>query len=304
VRSIEVITADGRLLQVSAQSHPDLFWGLRGGGGNFGIATAIEFALYPVKEIFAGETVYPIEQGREVMTAYRQWVETLPETLTSMVRMVKYPSTPNVPPQLQGKTTIAVTGCYNGPESEGAALLQPMRTLGTPLLDTFALIPYSQVATITNDSSEMDPVEYCSSNRVWHDFTAKDSEALLEVVSNPASGVVKFEFRHLGGVVARIPEDEMAISLREINFFLFILAEAPTVEQLEAGKQSITKIMQAIPPDTEVHVEFNGLEFNDIGVERTRDAYTAQNYQRLVELKRTYDPQNVFHFNNNIPPTA
>src|SRR6266849_4518268 len=143
MRSIEFVTADGRLLQVNENSYPDLFWGLRGGGGNFGIVTSLEFALYPVKEVFGGQVIYPVEQGKEAINAYLQWVKRVPETLTSTLRILHFPPLPNVPPMVRGKTVVLIAACYNGTQADGEAVLHPMRTLGTPLLDTFAQMPYS-----------------------------------------------------------------------------------------------------------------------------------------------------------------
>ncbi len=154
IRSLELVTADGQLLQVDENSHPDLLWGLRGGGGNFGIVTALECSLYPVREIFGGQVVYPIAQGKEVLNTYAQWVKTVPDELTSAMRIMHFPSIPAIPPTLRGMSVIIIMACYNGEEKAGEALLHPMRTLGTPLLDTFAQIPYAQVATISNDPPE------------------------------------------------------------------------------------------------------------------------------------------------------
>ena len=303
VRSLEVVTADGRLLQVNTNSYADLFWGLRGGGGNFGIVTAIEFALYPVKEVFGGQVIYPIEQGKEVIAAYMQWVKTAPETLTSTFRIMHFPPLPDVPPMLSGKATVIVVGCYNGSEAEGMALFQPMRTLGTPLLDTFAQLPYSQVATISNDPPDAPPFQFYNSHKTLRDFTPQEIDAFLEVATDPDSGLFQVEMRHLGGVLARIPEHEMAMSLRDVNFGLYALAAAQTSELLEAGKRSVIRIMQTVTSDTSVTALLNALTFNDIDPVCTRAAYTPENYQRLVALKDRYDPQNVFRFNHNILPS-
>jgi hypothetical protein len=178
-----------------------------------------------------------------------------------------------------------------------------MRTLGTPLLDTFAQIPYTQVATISNEPTEGSPLPIYYSHKTVRDFTPDDIETFLQVAANPASGLFSVEMRHLGGVLARIPENVMAASVRDVNFNMNALAAAHTPELLEAGKQSITRIMQALTPATSVQTLYNAFLYSDVGPERTRTAFTAGNYQRLVTLKNTYDPQNVFRFNNNIPPS-
>jgi hypothetical protein len=204
---------------------------------------------------------------------------------------------------VRGKTVVMIAACYNGSQADGEAVLHPMRTLGTPLLDTFAQMPYSQIATIANDPVEAPPLHFYTDHKTLRDFTPSDIDAVFAVAANPASGVFNVQIRHLGGVLARIPENEMAASLCDVNFTLYALAAAPTTELLETGKRSIMEIMQALKPDTSVQALLNSLGYNDVGLDRTRAAYTPENYQRLVALKDTYDPQNIFCFNHNIPPS-
>ena len=144
LRAADVVTADGRLLRVDGQNHGDLFWGLRGGGGNFGIVTSFEFDLYPVKEIFGGFVAYPLAQGKQVLSAYAQWTKTVPDTLTSAVRLVHYPPAPAIPEPLRGASAIVIMACYTGSTAEGEALVKPLRSIGTPLLDTFRPMPYAR----------------------------------------------------------------------------------------------------------------------------------------------------------------
>jgi hypothetical protein len=302
VRSLEVVTLDGRILEVNEQNYSELFWGLRGGGGNFCIVTAIEFALYPVKEVFGGQVMYPIEQAKTVINAYMQWIKTIPTTLTSIFRIMHFPPLPGMPDMLSDKTFVIVAGCYNGTKEEGEVIFQSLRALGTPVFDTFAQIPYSQVASISNDPAEGPPVHFYVANKMLRDFTPDDVDAFLQVASDPNSGLFQMEMRHLGGVVADLPEDAMAASARDVNFCLYIMAAAPTAEQLEAGKQSIAKLMPSLRSAASVSTWINGLGFNDIDVERTRAAYTPESYQRLIALKRVYDPQNLLRFNQNILP--
>ncbi|MBV9229902.1 MAG: FAD-dependent oxidoreductase, partial [Chloroflexi bacterium] len=303
LRSVDLVTADGRLLLVNEQSYPDLLWGLRGGGGNFGIVTALECALYPVKDVFGGQVLYPIEQGKEVARTYLDWVETVPVELTSALRIIHFPPLPHLPPLLRGKTVVLIAACYNGTAEDGETWLRPMRTLGTPLLDTFTQLPSSQVAAIANDPVESLPYYYYNDHRAMQSLTANDIDAMCEVMANSASGISVVEIRHLGGVLAGIPEDAMAASMRDVQFNVWASAAAPSISLLDIGKESITKLMQALKPDASVQALLNSLGNNDVGPDRTRAAYTAENYRRLVALKDKYDPQNVFCFNHNIPPS-
>lgn len=302
IRSVELVTADGDLLQVYDQSHPDLLWGLRGGGGNFGIVTALECALYPVNDIFGGQVIYPITQGKDVFHAYMQWVKSVPDELTSALRIGHFPASPNVPPALRGASVIIVLACYHGEAGEGEALLQPMRTMGTPLVDTCAQMPYAQVATIANDPSEGPPLFFHIDGAALQGLSQDDMEMLLEVAGHPASGIQLVELRHLGGALVRQPEDAMPFSFRRATFYLNAMTAAPSPDALAEGKRGIATLMQALQPATtgEVILSLAG----NASLDMTRAAYSPAHYRRLVALKDRYDPWNVFRFNHNIPPSS
>ncbi len=267
IRSVELVTADGNLLQVNASTHPDLFWGLRGGGGNFGIVTALECALYPVKEIFAGQVVYPIEQGKGVLNAYLQWAETVPDELTSALGITHFPTSPDLPPTLRGTSAMIIMACYNGEAAEGEALLSPK-------------------------------------SGAFRAFTSNDIDTLLDIAGNPASGIFQVEIRQFGGALARQPEDAMAFNCRHAHLYLNVQATAPSPDQLEGGKQSIATMMQALQPAMTGETLINFLDAGNVGPDLTRAAYSPETYQRLRTLKDRYDAKNVFRFNHNIPPSS
>ena len=304
IRSLELVTADGDLLHVNEATHPDLLWGLRGGGGNFGIVTALECDLYPVKDVFGGQVVYPIAQGKEVFNAYLEWVKTVPDKLTSALRIMNFPPTPDLPPHLRGTSAIVVMACYNGEVSQGEALLSPLRTLGTALLDTFATLPYSQVGTIANDPDDAPPLFSYSESGAFQAFSQDDVETLLTIAGNAASGIAFAEIRQLGGALARQPEDAMAFNCRQAHFYLEVRAAAPSPTQLEEGKRSIATIKQALQPDMMGETLINFLDAGNVGPYLTRSAFTPGNYARLRALKERYDAKNVFRFNHNISPSS
>jgi len=304
IRSVELVTAASDLLQVNEQTHPDLLWGLRGGGGNFGIVTSLECALYPVKDVFGGQVIYPIVQGKEVLDAYFEWVKTVPDELTSALRIMHFPPTPDLPPQLRGTSAIVLMACYNGERSKGEVLLSPLRTLGTSLLDTFATLPYSRVATIANDPDEAPPLFMYSESGAFQAFSQGDLETLLSIAGNAASGIAIVEIRHLGGALARQPEDAMAFNCRQAHFYLEARVAAPSEAQLEGGKRSLATIRQALQPDMMGETLINFLGVGEVGPYLTRAAYTPENYSRLRALKDSYDAKNVFRFNHNIAPSS
>jgi FAD/FMN-containing dehydrogenase len=140
VTAVEIVTADGRLVRADQENEPDLFWAVRGGGGNFGVVTAIEIALYEEPELYAGAMFWPVEQAAEVLHAWREWTETVPDTVTSVGRILHFPPIPDIPEPMRGNSFVLVEAVYPGSESEGAALVAPLRGLG-PAIDTFAAVP-------------------------------------------------------------------------------------------------------------------------------------------------------------------
>jgi hypothetical protein len=304
IRSVELVTADGRLLQVNDRSHSDLLWGLRGGGGNFGVVVSLECALYPIREVFGGQVVYSLPEHRDVLNKYLQWTRTVPDELTSAVRILHFPPVPDIPPALRGASAIAVMACHNGNASESEALLRPMRTLGTPLLDTFARIPFAQVATIANDPADAPPVLTYMDGGAFRDLSSADVATIVGIAGDRASGIVWAEIRHLGGALARQPEGAMPFGLHQAAFYLVVMAAGTTPEQLERGKQSVTAMVGGLRTAMTGELLINALDAGNVGLHLTQAAYSPAAYRRLVALKDQYDPDNVFRFNHNIPPSS
>lgn len=302
IRAAEVVTADGRLLQVDENNNADLLWGLRGGGGNFGIVTALEFALYSVKKIYGGQVAYPIEQAKEVLTTYLSWVKTVPNKLTSVVRLMQVPPSPAFPEELRGKPAIFVLAGYNGTAEEGEKQLKPIRTVGHPVLDTFAELPYSKVGTISNDPETSPPVYVNVEAVALRDLGQSEIDTILEKVKDRASGIYLLELRHLGGALAAQPEEAMPLNFHKASFLLGLLAAAPKPDGLEAGKQSVTQILQALAPHTTGETILGLAGSPSLAL--TKSAFSPANFQRLVALKDKYDPHNIFRFNHNIPPSS
>jgi FAD/FMN-containing dehydrogenase len=302
LRAADLVTADGRLLRVNQQNHADLFWGLRGGGGNFGIVTALDFDVYPVKEIFGGFIVYPLAHGTQALSAYAQWTKTAPDTLTSAVRLVHYPPAPVIPEPLRGASAIVIMACYTGSTAEGEALVKPLRSVGTPLLDTFRPMPYAQIATIANDPPDAPPLFTFMNGGGLRDLSSDVIDAVLRIAGDRAGGIFLVEARHAGGALARQPEDAMPFGFRS-PWFVSALAAAPTPQELEGGKQSVASLLEALKPALTGEVLINGLDAGNTGPHLTAAAYSEENYCKLVALKDTYDPANVFRFNHNIAPS-
>jgi FAD binding domain-containing protein/berberine-like enzyme len=302
LRSAELVTADGRLLQVNDHHHGDLFWGLRGGGGNFGIVTSFEFDLYPVKEVFGGFVAYPLAHGKQALSAYSEWTRTVPDTLTSAVRLVHYPPAPVIPEPLRGASAIVLMACFTGSTTDGEALIGPLRSIGTPLLDTFKPMPYAQIAAIASDPTEAPPLFTFTNGGGLRDLSSDVIDALLRIAGDPSAGIFIVEARHAGGALARQPEDAMPFGFRS-PWFISALAAAPTPQALDSGRQSVASLLEALKPALTGEVLINALDAASTGAHRTRAAYSEKNYRKLVALKDKYDPENIFRFNHNIAPS-
>ena len=215
---------------------------------------------------------------------------------------MQMPQSPALPPMLQGKTIVTVMACYTGDGALGEALLAPMRSIGAPLLDTFAVIPFAKVGTIANDPEQAPPVYQYNDGGAFQPLTPDQIENLVSIAGDPAAGLFMTEIRQLGGALDRQPVDAMAFNFCEGAFYLNVMAIAPQPDQLAKGKAAIAKLISALEPAMTGQRLINFVDAGNAGPELTRSAYTPETFQRLRELKAKYDPNNVFRFNHNITP--
>ncbi len=300
----DVVSADGELLRVSAYEHPDLFWGLKGGGGNFGIVTSLEFALYPLTTVYGGNLFYPLERTAEVLELYSKWVETLPDEMTTAVAFMNFPPFPEVPEPLRGRRFIAVRGCYCGePPEEGEELLKPWREFGDPQVDTFGVMPYKQMDMISMDPP--DPLGVYTHVEMLGDLTPEAIDALVGLAGvGSNSPLIILELRHLGGALARPPADLSPMGRRDSKFIMFGVGATPTPEVAQMVQANLARLAEEMRPYETGATYLNFLELDGASPERVRAAYSAEDWERLVELKDRYDPDYLFRFNRNIPPSS
>ena len=203
VRAIELVTADGEQRRVDADNDPDLFWALRGGGGSFGVVTAIEFGLAELPEVFAGSVIYPAdERSTEIVNRYFEWAARMPDEVTSIVRFLQLPALPQIPEPLQDRPLLTLGACYAGPESDGAELIQPIRELGEPVMDTFQTMTPSGLPAVHMEPDEPVPgLVYTTSIR---ETPQEAIDAFIET-AGPDSGspLLAAELRQCGGAVGR-----------------------------------------------------------------------------------------------------
>jgi hypothetical protein len=308
VREADVVSADGELLRVSAYEHPDLFWGLKGGGGNFGIVTSLEFDLYPLTTVYGGNLFYPLERTAEVLDLYGRWVETLPDEMTTAVAFMNLPPLPELPESLRGGSFVSVRGCYCGePPEAGEELLGPWREFGEPLVDTFGTMPYRQMDAISMDPP--DPLVVYSQVELIGELSQEAIAKLVEVAGvESESPLVMLELRQLGGALARPPADLSPIGRRDSKFIMFGLGMNPTPdatpEVAQVVQRHLAYVAKEMHPYETGATYVNFLIFGDLTPERMRAAYSPEDWERLVEVKDRYDPDNLFRFNRNIPPSS
>jgi FAD/FMN-containing dehydrogenase len=297
--SVELVTAGGELARASQTENAELFWGLRGGGGNFGIATEFEFRLHPVGPIvLAGPIFWPIEQAPSLLRFYREWSAQAPDELMTLVVQRRAPALPSVPRELHGELVIAVVCCYTGPVEDGERVVRPLRAFGSPALDLCQPKPYVAHQGMFDASFPHGWRYYFRACDVA-ELTDDVIDVMVDHGRRIVSPITSVAFFQMGGAVARVGESETAFNGRDAGFTFNINGNSVTAEGFEAEREWARAFWSALQPyHTSVYVNF----LMDEGRERIRQAYGAEKYERLRALKRTYDPTNFFRLNQNIPP--
>jgi hypothetical protein len=297
--SVDLVTADGELVKASEAENTDLFWGLRGGGGNFGIVTEFEFRLHPVGPIvFAGPIFWPMEQAPELLRFYREWSAEAPDELMTIVVQRKAPPLPFVPAELHGKPVVSVVCCYAGDLEEGEEVVRPLKGWGSPVIDLCEAKPYVAHQAMFDPSFPHDWWYYMRACDV-----AELSDQVIDISVEHAlqirSPLTAFPIWQLGGAVARVADEETAFNGRDAGHTFNITAVTATAEGFDAEREWVRSFSSALAPhQTSVYVNF----LMEEGQERVRQAYGDEKYDRLRALKRKYDPGNFFRHNQNIPP--
>ena len=294
VTAIEAVTADGRKVRVSAEEEPDLFWAMRGGGGNFALVTAIEFALYPIAEVYAGVLFFPVERASEVLDAWREWVEDVPVEVTSVGRIMQFPPFPDVPEPLRGNAFALVEATVIGDEAFGADLLRPLRELG-PVMDTFGMRPVETLQQLHMDPEQ--PVPGAGDGMLLAELTAGTVEALV-AVADPASGspLLSVEVRHLGGALGTAAPGHGALSALDAAFAVFAVGIAGDPEGKAAVERHVDLVLAALRPWDAGTVYFNFTERPAGG----RRLYPEHVEHRLRRVKATYDPSGLIRSNHPV----
>ncbi|MDP8947694.1 MAG: FAD-dependent oxidoreductase [Actinomycetota bacterium] len=276
VREADVVSAEGELLRVSPYEHQDLFWGLKGGGGNFGVVTSLEFALYPLTTVYGGNLFYPVERAPEVLELYSRWVETLPDEMTTAVAFMNIPPLPMIPEPLRGGSFVSVRGCYCGdPPEAGEELLGPWREFGEPLVDTFGVMPYREMDMISMDP--VDPIGAYTHIELLGELSPEAIAKLVEVAGvDSNSPLILLELRHLGGALERPPADLSPIGRRNSKFTMEGVGATPTPEVARAVQAHLAYVAEEMRPYETGATYVNFLELDGATPERVRAAYSPE----------------------------
>ena len=300
----EVVTADGSVLWASAEDHPDLFWALRGGGGNFGVVTSFRFALHPVGPgVLAGPVIWAADDAVEVLRCYRELAVGAPDELGSVVRLGTVPPLAAIPQGLHGRPAIAVDCCYAGTLDAGERAVRTLRRFGTPLVDLLRPRTYVEHQGALDDTVPHGWSYYWKStdlNGLSDDAIAVIAEHAF-AAGSPRSYAAMF---HLGGAVARVPHDATAFAGRGVAHNIVIDGVWLPEESGERAAEETAwarRFLRALDPHSAPGVYVNFLDADD-DPSRVRHAYGDDNYRRLADVKATYDPDNVFHHNKNVQP--
>ncbi|GHA21935.1 FAD-binding oxidoreductase [Oceanisphaera arctica] len=297
--AVDLVTADGRELRASEQENEDLFWAIRGAGGNFGIVTGFEYRLHPVgPEITAGLIVFPIAQAKRVLQQYRDYMDTAPEALNIWVVMRKAPPLPFLPEEVHGKEVAVLAVFYAGDPAEAECLIAPLRDFGTPYGEHVGVQPYVEW------QQAFDPLLTPGARNYWksHNFTALNDEALdtmIDFTHSLPGPQCEIFIGMIGGAANRVAANAMAYGHRDARFVLNVHARWDETVQDKTCIAWAREFFKASAPyaSAGVYINFMTEEEGD----RVKAAY-GLNYDRLVQLKRQYDPDNLFHLNQNIRP--
>jgi len=288
--SADVVTADGRFLTASETENPDLFWGLRGGGGNFGIVTSFEYRLHPLGQVLGGPVLHPFEAAQEAFGFFREFMNSAPDEVSGAFGLGPLPD---------GQRAVFLFVCYAGPPEEGEKVIAPVREFGSPLEDLIQPMSYCDLQQAFDADFPFGLKNYWKSSNLatLSDDAIETMVAFME--SAPSLKPMVFVER-LGGAVARVPAEATAFGHREAEYDLIIAAIWGDDAEQEAHVDWARSFWEATQPYSTESVYVNYL--SEEGEERVRAAYGGEHYTRLVELKRKYDPENVFRSNQNIKP--
>ena len=296
ILAADLVTADGRLVRADHEHQPDLFWAIRGGGGSFGIVTALEIALYPVRQVYGGALFWQPERAREILHSWRAWTDGLPDEVTSIAQLRRMPSRPGIPERLRGRLFVIVEAACIGAEADAIRLLRPLRALG-PEIDTFAMRPMTELGPLHLDPEQ--PMPRIGDGRLLADLPATALDALCATATpGPGTPIASVEVRHLGGMLARRSPAHGALASLAARFAVYAVGMAATPEQAPPVEKAVDLLLDMLGSWDA------GCRYPNFA-ERHADAgefYPAETSGRLRRIKAACDPGELIRSNHPIKP--
>jgi hypothetical protein len=284
VSAVQIVTPDGQLVRADADHEADLFWAVRGGGGSVGVVTSLDMSLYPVRKVYAGALFFPIQRGFEVLDAWREWTDTVPDELTSIGRILRLPDVPEVNELVRGRAFALIEAAYVGDAASGARLMRPLRDLG-PTLDTFAPIPAAALSQLHMDPVR--PVPGLGDGAFLADAPAAAICALLAIVgADTNTSLASVEIRHLGGALARPAPGGGAQPAIDARYLMFAGGVAPTPDLSDTVLADVRTVKDALGP---WHARYDYYNSAETPAE-ARGVLPLASYHRLQRIKASYDP--------------
>ena len=297
VTAAEVVTADGRWVRTDREHEPDLFWALRGGGGSFGVVTALEFRLFPHAEAYAGALWYPIERASEVLHAWGELTRgAVPDELTTIGRLLNFPPIPQIPEPVRGKSFVIVEAYHTGEPAQADELLAPLRPLG-PVNDTITTVPVPALSHLHMDPEQ--PVPGIGDGMMIDQLPAAAIDAFVQAAGPGAAfPLLSVEMRHLGGEFARPRPGNGALACLDAHYMLFAVSMTPVPELVAPVTAQVEMIKNALAPWGARQMYLNFAETQ----QPAAPFWTEQAHQRLRRIKANVDPADVIRANHPIPP--
>ena len=298
--AVDLVTAEGQLIRASADTNADLFWGVRGGGGNFGVVTSFEYRLHPVKVVLGGFALYAMEQSRAALRVFRDLCATAPDELTMLATFFTAPAEEYVPEHLRGQHAFAVFVCHCGSLEEAQETIRPLRALVLPAADFIAPMPYARLQALLDDEFPAGLRSYWRSAYLG-DLSERVVDTLIAHATNMPEAPSGIDIHQMGGAAGRVAADATAFGHRDAPFLVNMVATWADAAHDERNVTWVRQLSAALQPETTgIYVNFLA---ND-GQQAVQASYDTQTYERLTALKTTYDPTNLFRLNQNIAPRA
>ena len=293
----ELVTADGELLRVDAETYPDLFWAIRGGGGNFGVAARFQFRLHPVDTIVGGMLILPATP--EVIASFVAAAQVAPEELSTIANIMVAPPAPFLPPEAHGTLVLMALMCYAGAAEEGERAIAPFRALAAPIADMVRPMPYPEIYRLMEGGPA--PAQTAARSLFVDAVDSGSAQAIVDHLLASTAPFVVAQLRVLGGAVTRVPAAATAYAHRQRGLMVTLGAVYERAAESPLHEAWVNDFATALRQgDAGVYVNFLG----DEGEARVRDAYPGSTWDRLAAIKARYDPTNLFRRNQNIPPAV